>query len=159
MFNKLNTLELSQAVGCHRTTVHRWIKSGLPRNRDKSFDLPKVIEWLITREKEAVIEEHDLAGNCDSPALERYREARAAIAELDLKVRSGKLVQADTLERSLGQRAMTFKSDLTNFAYGKSAEICDIVAGDREMVPDLIKHLLDSFEAMLGRYARTAENE
>ena len=153
-FNALNALSLSRAIGCHRTTVYQRLKEGLPRNKDGSFDLPKVIRWLIEREKQAVIEEHGVNGSHESPGLERFREARAAIAELNLKVRTGELVPADQLERDLARRVMVFKSDLQNFAYSKSPEICRLVDGDETKIPDLVWHLNESFEMFLDRYSR-----
>ncbi len=53
-FNKLSVLQVSKAVGVHRTSVYNWLKQGLPQNRDKSLNLPDVIEWMITRAKESV---------------------------------------------------------------------------------------------------------
>jgi phage terminase Nu1 subunit (DNA packaging protein) len=156
MFNKLNTLQLSQAVGCHRTTIHRWVKVGLPRNKDKTFDLPKVILWMIDREKEAVIDEQALSAACDSPALERYRTARAAMAELDLEIREGEWVKTSTFDQALAQRAIMFKSDLTTLAHSGASEICNMVGGDRSRIPELIEHLLDKFETLLGRYSAPA---
>lgn len=153
MFNKLNTLEVSQAVGVHRTTIHRWINGGMPRNRDKSFNLPDVISWMINREREAVLEEHAFTEGCDSPALERFRTARAALAELTLRVRQGELVEKDTVERGLGQRALILKSDLQNFSYTAAGEVCGVVRGDASRIPDLIEFMLSKFENLLARYA------
>lgn len=158
MFNKLNALQLSQAVGCHRTTVHRWIKTGLPRNKDKTFDLPTVIKFLISRERQAAIEEHAFSENCDSPALERYRTARAAMSELDLRIKEGSWIEKARFESALAQRAMIFKSDLMIFAHSGGGAICDIVAGDRSRIPDLIEHLNEKFEGFLDRYAAPAKD-
>ena len=115
--------------------------------------MPGVIAWLVDRGKESVIEDHSMNGTCDSPALERFREARAKMSELDLEIKKGMYVLKDTCDGALSRRAMIFKSDLQNFSRGKATQICEKVHGDRRYLSDLIQFLGDEFEDLLGRYS------
>lgn len=104
MFNELNGMQLGQAIGKDRRTVTRWTKAGMPRNKDKTYCLPKVIDWLLTREKETLLADQAMAGSADSPALERYRLARAETAELDLQVKRESLIPIDDVHRQWALR-------------------------------------------------------
>ena len=86
-FNILTRRQIAEALGKTERTITNWVKDGCPRQNGK-YSLPAVIEWLIAREV-------DIAGTgVDSPALERYREARAKLVELELKERQGLLLDA-----------------------------------------------------------------
>ena len=154
MYNKLNALQLSQAVGVHRTTVYQWLKAGLPRNKDKTFDLPAVIAWMVERQREVLAIDEALQSACDSPSLERYRSARASLAELDLRVKQGELVEKNTLDRALVERAALLKSDLGNMFRTHTPETGNIYRGDISYTPDVIDFWLEKLEFALGRYAR-----
>lgn len=43
---RVNITELSKLTGRSAQTVHNWIKAGLPREKDKTFFLPKFIDWF-----------------------------------------------------------------------------------------------------------------
>jgi len=65
--------------------------SACPRNADGTYDGHAVAEWSRNESSDA---DPMLAGG-DSPNLERYRAARAALAEMDEAERRGKLVDVD----------------------------------------------------------------
>ena len=109
MKNQLNATDLAAAIGKTRATIHNWVKNeNLPRNKDKSFNLPAVINWMIDRE----IFNGQGAAAADSPALERYREARAAMVELDLKARKGELIESEEVYRQWALRVAELASGL-----------------------------------------------
>lgn len=81
-------------------TVHSWALQGMPGSKG-SYDLDAICEWLYTDgprapKQHAALDTDDpmLAGG-DSPQLERYRAAKAALAELELEERKGSLLSRD----------------------------------------------------------------
>jgi phage terminase Nu1 subunit (DNA packaging protein) len=92
MTQAMNATQLAGALARTRQTIHLWVRQGLPRNPDKSFSLPAVISWLVERERDALA---DQGSPNDSPQLERWRAARAELAELELALRKDQLVTVD----------------------------------------------------------------
>ena len=111
-YNNLNVGQLSQALGKHRSTVHRLIKLGLPRNPDKTFSLPRVVDWLCAREREGLRDDVDQ----NSPALERFRMARAELAEIELEERRGQFMPLPEIERAWCERVAVVAAGLDNLA-------------------------------------------
>jgi phage terminase Nu1 subunit (DNA packaging protein) len=71
----------------------------------RRYDLTEIIPWRI-KYAEALISPKDtpadpLLDGGDSPALERYRNAKADLAELDIAEREGRLVESDTIKSVL----------------------------------------------------------
>ena len=87
---------------------------GIPFD-DNPIDLPKVVRALhdffaensykLTSGNDALLQ-----GDDGSPALERYREERAALARLDRLEREGMLVARDTVRDGLGRIASILRA-------------------------------------------------
>jgi hypothetical protein len=92
---------LGRIVGFSRPTLVGYCRRGLPRRpgvhqRTYRYSLREAVEWLRKHVwVPAVRPESDdplLDGGDSSPALERYRAARASLAELELATRQGQLL-------------------------------------------------------------------
>lgn len=68
-----------------------------PRNPDRSYNGQDLVRWQVARSATVAADDPLLTGS-GSPALERYRLARAVDAELNLDVRHGQLVPVDEFE-------------------------------------------------------------
>lgn len=88
--NNLQRTVIAKIFGVHPTTVSRWKNNGCPCNPDSTYSSKAVHKWLLDQATMDMPKADQ--GGGDSPALERYREARAAMAELDLKVKEGDLI-------------------------------------------------------------------
>jgi hypothetical protein len=89
------------------------------------------------------IDDEMMLGDPDSPALERFREAKANLAELDLQKRKGELVPRDEIREGLGRFAARIRGagDLLERQFGpEAAEIL------REALDDCTLELDRSFE-------------
>lgn len=93
-FENLTRRQMAKILGKSERTLGNWLQDGCPRKKNGKYSAPEVIGWLMDRESAAMG-----AGAVDSPALERYRLARAEMAELDLQERSEKLVPYDEVIR------------------------------------------------------------
>ena len=159
MYNKLNQIQLGHALSKDRKTIARWTKDGMPRNDDKTYDLPACIAWIVEREREAVLADQAMAASNDSPALERYRQARAETAELDLSVKKGELIHVAEVHEGWAWRMSEVKQGLLFLAErfsstlpGQSPERI------RAMVNTEIRALLDNF-CRVGKFCHPDQNE
>lgn len=79
-------------------TVKDWVSRGMPGTTG-NYDLSEIDYWLWTagprRPKPRLDDDPLLAADVDSPGLERYRVAKAVIAELDAAERRGELIEVD----------------------------------------------------------------
>ena len=94
---------------------------------ERSINLPDVVRALhdfLKRNAQKLIEADDvlLAGE-SSPALERYREERAALARLDRLEREGSLLPRDEVREAMGRVASMIRSagDALQRHYGQAA--------------------------------------
>lgn len=86
--------EVARHFGVSERTVSTWLNDGCPGEpagpgRRGQYDLTTIAAWRDLRTAQAGDE---LMAGPTSPALERYRAARAGLAELDLLERNGTLL-------------------------------------------------------------------
>lgn len=127
--------ELARLCRVHRSTVQSWMRDpAFPQKQADGFDLFEVGQWKGARDEtqkqaerqpkaKAFPQDADpLLSGYDSPGLERYRLAKAGIAELDLRERQGELMNvaevrefldsfADILRRASEQLQRQFGRD------------------------------------------------
>jgi hypothetical protein len=92
---------------------------------------------MLERERESITTDQAMQATGDSPALERFRMARAAMAELDLKVKEAALIPVDDVYRQWALRVaevcagLEFLADrLPPLLAGKRREEMQRVIGD-----------------------------
>lgn len=96
-------IDVARIVGCDQSTVARWkSQPGFPLVADDgTFELFAVLNWHIRRqvatEQQAELMP-ELSGPVDSEALERYRAARAGLAEIELAQRRGEVILLNDFE-------------------------------------------------------------
>lgn len=109
--------EMCTALDVGERQGYAYIDRGMPRNRDKSFDIPACLEWQAKNVRESAgnhkkrtpvdptSEEAmlDPAVTGTSPALERFRNARAGLAELELEVKRGQFLPLDLVHSAHGR--------------------------------------------------------
>ncbi|MCE9544283.1 MAG: hypothetical protein K8T25_01980 [Planctomycetia bacterium] len=74
--------------------------SAAPREPSGGYDARALVEWLLA---EASAGETMLATGAESESLERYRAAKAKIAELDCAERMGQVIAVEELNMWLGR--------------------------------------------------------
>jgi len=98
ILSSLSQKTLVDILGTSRKVLLEWESEGLPRNSDRTYNLYSVLPWLKTRWYQGTKEAKD------SPALERYRLAKARMAEVELAERRGKLIDIESVERGRVER-------------------------------------------------------
>ena len=89
-------------------TVQIWLQRGMP-GKSGAYKLRPISHWLKSQNLGPIKTESPdpsdtlLAADVDSPGLERYRLAKAAIAELDLEERRGGLMALGKVRTALGR--------------------------------------------------------
>ena len=116
--------EVANEFGVSRQTVAEWIKKrGMPRH-GKRYDLVAIGVWLyrfVVWPAERNEDEDDpLLSGVDSPGLERYRNARADIAEMDAALKRREAVPMDHFVRR-----MTSLLQLAKNVGGQMQRSCD----------------------------------
>lgn len=140
---------LADMLGTSRKVLIEWEGEGLPRNSDRTYNLYSVLSWVKTR---WACGSKD--GEKNSPALERYRLAKAQEAEFDLKIKKGEFIDRDEVERGQIARIMAVKQVM--FALPRS------VAPYLAMVTDARKieeYLTEKMRYICNRFAGVNDDE
>ena len=98
--------EVAEVFRISERQAASWAKQGMPRrptDRRGRFEywLVDVVPWQLDRLKELYESDPEFVGGEDSPALERLRQAKAELAELDLQERRGTLIDAAAASESM----------------------------------------------------------
>jgi transcriptional regulator with XRE-family HTH domain len=98
--------EVAEFFGVSIDTVKNWAKQKMPGS-PRSYRLDKIAIWLRTEGpgSSRIKGEDDPLMDGDSPGLERYRMAKAKLAELDLESRKGELIDREKARDILGRWA------------------------------------------------------
>jgi hypothetical protein len=134
---------MARVLGINRGTVASWTNAGdFPGGPNGPWFLPQVIRWLLDRTKYRNPPTDPLLdGPSDgSDALERYRDARAAIAELDLLERQKSLVDREATRAGLLKIAMVLRRAGTRLQSIHGATAAEI-----------FHHALDEAKVMIDR--------
>lgn len=112
-----NQTEVAEFFGVSVDTVHLWRKKGMPGSSGR-YDLHDVLAWLRSDGpwRPKIIEPSQSAGlddlivaSGDSPNLERYRLAKAQLAELELEGKRRAVVPRDMARAALGRVASLWR--------------------------------------------------
>ena len=104
--NAANATEVGRCCGVTRQAVQKW---KCPRRPDGKYCIPEVVQWRIEKEAMAA----DLSSGAKSPQLERWRRARADMAEDELARRRGDLVEVVEVEAKWGRLLTALRQQLT----------------------------------------------
>lgn len=112
------------ALGVGERQGYAYVKRKMPQNGDGSFDIQACLEWQAENVREAggnhkkrqpidpaseeAMLDPSLTGS--SPALERFRHARAGLAELELETRQGQFLSRDKVHECFGKVANLLRS-------------------------------------------------
>jgi phage terminase Nu1 subunit (DNA packaging protein) len=120
-------------------TVKNWAKQRMP-GKPRAYRLDKIAIWLRTEgpgSKAIRLADDPLLAEGDSPALERYRLAKAKHAELDLEHRRGELIDRDkcrdvlsrwgTVIRKMGDRLSKRFGLEANQMVGEAIDECQSI--------------------------------
>lgn len=106
-YARLTATVIADLWGVSAQAVGLWhSRDQCPRNRDKTYNLREVIQWREDRLRSA--NDDGLVGP-DSPALERYRDEKAKLAQLDRFEREGKLLPRDLVHEKLGRLGLILR--------------------------------------------------
>jgi len=108
------------ACGVSRQTIHAWATRGAPRNGDGTYHLPRLIDWRL---KELIAEAEPATGGLDRTSAERYRAAKAELAEIKLAQERGELLGRPAVLAWALQLAQGLRSGLEGMAMALAGEL------------------------------------
>lgn len=137
--------DLAEACGVSLATIQHWARIGMP-GKPGSYDFREVFQWSRTsgpcahrkankQEADPLLPDEDV----DSPGLERYRQAKASLAELELEERKQSLIPIESIRTTLGQWASQLRSmgDVLGRDFGAEAQ-------------KIVNDTLDECERLIG---------
>ena len=141
-----NRNEVANHFGVGLRTVANWLADGCPGSKDY-YDPEKIQAWLDQRDaarspaRQASPTDPLLSGS-SSPALERYRTARAELAELEVAQKRGDLVSVSDVNDLLLLYGKTLRGAMEQIARRGDAASLEILnascnAFDRELAARL----------------------
>ena len=144
-FGRCSAAEVGRVFAVSRQAVCAW--KGCPRNSDGSYNLTDVIQWRVESLTEQL---RSRAPEPPSTALERYREARARRAELEVGQMQDSLVSKSDVEARWGR----VLSHLVQSFDGMGKVLAPRLAMRHEKeiaqtVRDEVRHTIESARAMM----------
>lgn len=129
--------EVGEFFGVTINGVKGWNKQGMP-GRPGAYRLDVIAQWLRSegpwQRRGKAVSDDPLLSDGDSPALERYRLAKAQHAELDLEHRKGSLLEREkardilsrwgSIIRRLGERMAKRYGNEAAVAVNETLEEC-----------------------------------
>lgn len=134
-FKACRQRDVALAFGVTPATISNWSVEGMPRNGDKSYDLPSCIKWR----EERIRDELTARGDGDTDGwLDHYRKERALITQMTREQMEKKLVAVEAVEAGFSDRAYELSRRLLLMSRrigqrlaGKSKrlynEVCDVI--------------------------------
>ena len=117
--------ELGQKLDVSLTTINNWISEGMPyirKGKKYDFDLRAVEDWVNKYKLPASTDDMTYAD-----ARRRHEAAKAAIKELEFKVRKGELLHVDIVMKLQGavlqnirSRILSLPAKLAVLSFGSS---------------------------------------
>ena len=126
-YTRRELAELLTATGLidvTQQTLAYWVEQGLPQDEGNGIDIIQFAAWCLKRKtrKELAAEDPNLVGP-NSPALERYRLARAKNEELALAHNKEQLVKVAEIKREFQLWAAKLKTGLDAVATRHGPEV------------------------------------
>jgi hypothetical protein len=132
-------VEMARRLGVNRGTIHDWTsREGFPGGAAGPWALTDIIRWLINRSPAKVEDEDPAMRGPASPALEKYRLAKAGREELKLESERKNLISRQDLREALGKWAALLKqaSEILGQRFGVDAQqvLNDKLDGCQEII-------------------------
>lgn len=150
-FQRLNQKQLASALGkTDRTIRNIQEERGFPRNKDKTYSLPEVIQWLIDQ---ALLEASPSEGD---RWLTQFRKERALMVSMEREQLEKKLIPIEEVEQGFSDRAY----ELARRLLLMSRRIGQRIAGKSKRNYSQVCEIIDA-EVMdaMNDYARPLEIE
>jgi len=107
--------EAARLLGVNPRTLSGWFAGGAPGRGPGGIDVDEVDAWRTQRYAEA----DPLLSGPVSPALERYRAARAALAELELQAKLGAMLSIAEVDEGINPFLSAIRFSLERIQRGE----------------------------------------
>ncbi len=110
---KLNQKDIAWVFDVTTKTISRWTKAGLPRNRDRSYNIRDVVRWRAEQIENDMPDVSDADTEESKKWLAEFRKEKALAAKLDRQEREAELLPADQVVREADHAGRMTKAKLT----------------------------------------------
>jgi phage terminase Nu1 subunit (DNA packaging protein) len=151
----LSQKQTAEAFGVNRKTIKRWHDSGMPMNRDKTFNLSLCFDWKISQLEGDIGDTRpaDMDAEASLKALAEYRQERAKITKLERQILEKEYVLVEKVRADLFTAGSMVKSSL----YSLPERFGPILAAESDSftIKRLMRHeiniILDQLVEDLGK--------
>lgn len=149
---KVTQAELGRLLGVSRKTIYEWSGKGeFPKAEGDKYSAFDVLVWYLVTHSKQLVEKGagDLASGDpllageNTPNLERYRGARADLAEMEVKRQEGSLLDRAMMRELLGRAAAIIRGAAKNLQRGFGEEA-------RRVLDDSLDEVGREFSKVLG---------
>lgn len=152
-FRRLTQRQLASAFGITDRAIRLW--DDCPRNKDKTYNLPDVIEWRINKAKDEMVglvptdpESRD--------TLDEYRKERVLITRMEREQLEKKLVPVEEVTTAFTERCF----ELTRRMLLLSRRVAHRVAAASKQVQKKVVDIIDEeVRQAMDEYARPIDME
>jgi|GEM_PF-3349897 DNA-binding transcriptional regulator YiaG len=141
---------LTNLLSTTRKMLMEWESQGLPRNPDNTYNLYIIIPWLKSR----WLSKNNPKNENYSPALERFRLAKAMKAELEYEILKGKYMRKDVADRDTIERILAMKDVMFRIPRLASPLLAPLT--DQKQIEQLLKEFM---REICNAFARCNDDE
>lgn len=147
---RMSGRQLARVFEVTPQAVYAWPGRGCPQNRDKTFDLTRVIAWFVSKAEEAA-EKPEQRSGVRSKELERLTRAKANIEELKLDRLRGELVSVSIVRSEIGTAVEMFRQGVLGLPSQLSGRLEGLNASEiqhelERVLVERVTELRDGFE-------------
>ena len=149
--SRLPQAEIVSLCGITRATLGDWQRRGCPRNRDGTYDGPRVMAWRLAELERRIADARRLSA-LDAVRVRRGRLA-AESAELDLAQRRGELLPRVAVIAGWVARYQTLRACMHGMLgrLGPRGLTAEQIAGVQAEIEQMLSHLADGHVALQMR--------
>jgi phage terminase Nu1 subunit (DNA packaging protein) len=149
-FSRLSQQDVADMHGVDVRTVRRWDEEGHPRRTDGTYVAAKSIEWRLARLNLGAL---DLDGE-----RARLAKLQADRLQVDLRARSGDLLQRDRLEQAWSMSLAACRDSLLGIPRRLANELVG-EQDDRVIARRIDEEIRHAFKAMVLEFSKPAHSD
>lgn len=155
--------DMARRLGINKNTATTWAGlPGFPGGASGPWLLPDIIRWLISRTNARPESDDPAMSGPDSPALERYRLAKAELSELELAEKRKQLLPRGVVRQALASWAAILRNagDQLGRRFGVGAQrvLTDALDGCHDATAAIVAERLEQ-ETNAGGDAKPATKQ
>lgn len=145
-YTSVSQAQVSNVLSCTRQTINRYVKEGMPKNEDNTYNLTDVINWLLKKEEEKHIYKGDDPRTSEEIQKLKYQNQKL---ELEIMEKQKKSIPRDEVIQNQKKQI----TELLNYWRNGYR------ANSREMADKLGVKDIDKFHGVIDKFIKEGVNK